>query len=404
MPVKNNITGLWRHYKLANMGSGITTGCDANGSLTGDSKAATNYSLKDLFLIVNSANSSTEQTVSTEKLLVGTPKTKVVNIGKATDSLDLEGPLLFTSTANTSEVPDLIINDPSLGGTYGDAGSVAAAMLYSATNFTTSSFQSSYAKSVGVTVDESGAKFNIGMVGDPTSLFADFSNPSNSIAPFGYDKNSQDATRPQKPLDKALRVGTFYDFFVEAQLNVRTGGSGFTPTWIDAAVRSISMNINIDAEQISLLGMGQAPYFAINQVAMEGSMKIVFPILQSSDGTFPTTIPTWQSLPNVFGTNPGSRYLYDANGNIIVGTDGKAEFVAPLNTFPDAPDKFVVDTVTIIPLYRCNGMPLFADGAFGSDLTLSKGINVVMKNSKVNIGTGVLEADMSYSAIFTATQ
>lgn len=417
MPVKNNITGLWRHYKLANMGDSVISGCTEDGSLTGGADATTSTALNKLYLIVNSANTSSTQTVNAEKLLVGTPKTKVVNIGAATDTLDVEGPLLFVSgdqATGQGKKPHLLANDTELHSVYGDASSVAAAMLSNATNFTSSSFMSSYAKSIGINVDENGVKFNIGMTGDPTSLYADFSDPTNSIAPFGYD-GIDTINRPSIALSKALRVATFYDFYVTASLNLRkynsTNTNKFEKIDVGAAVRSMSMNISIDAEQISLLGMGQAPYFAINQVAMEGSMKIVFPLMSSDGVSFPTAVPTWQSVPNPFHKNTtssgtadsvwaGNRWQYNSDGTF---TTTPPTMVAPTGVFPDAPDKLTIDQVTVIPKYMSNDATLFSDTAFGGDIKLSSGIDVVMQSSKVNISTGVLEADMSYRVIFTTS-
>lgn len=393
MGVRNNITGLWRHYKLSNIGT-VQTGADASGSLLG----GIGPSLKDLYLIVDSANSATQQDVSPVKTLVGTPKTKVVNIGKATDSLSINGPMFFMEDSNSSVdcTPKVLINKNGASSIYGDASSVAAAMLTSATNFTVSSNQTSYADKIGFSIDENGAKFDISMKGDPTSLFANFADPANSIAPFGYGAKDSNglaiAGTPATPLDVALRVGTFYDFYVSAMINATKSNNTFDDVEIGGAIRSMNININIEADQITLLGMGQAPLFAISQVALEGSMKVIFPLLSTDNISFPTAVPTWQAVPLAFLPGAGSRTVVSG---VPVPT--------PSCAFPDAPDKFKVDTITVIPKYVSNQAPLFASGAFGADIDLTNGMKVVMKSSKVNISSGVLEADMDFTGIFTTT-
>jgi len=405
MPVKNNITGLWRHYKLANFATNVYTGVDGNKSLIGGTGAGAGQKLlKDVFLIVDKADTTTEQETEAAKMLVGTPKTKVVKIGRATDKLSLSGPMLFSESQGSAVdcVPKPVIAETFGTTAYGDASSVAAAMLYSSTNFTATSNQTSYADKIGLNIDENGANFDISMVGDPTSLYANFYDPANSIAPFGYDGTAVGG-RPTDPLNKALRVGTFYDFYVNAQIKA-TSSTGSPPSFdstfqVGAAIRGITMNISIGAEQISLLGMGQAPFFAINQVAMEGTIKIVFPLLATTGtSNFKTPVPTWQAVPNAFpsaiqiaaGTLPGNRTI----SALGVPTP------AALCKFPDAPDKFVVDTVSVIPYYLSNNQPLFASGAFGGDIDITS-IKVVMKSSRVNISVGVLEADMAYQVIFS---
>lgn len=395
MPIKNNITGVWRHLKLVNSGS-TKTGYTGNRSLTADS-TGTLTNLKDIYIIAESATPGTDMSVQPVSLLQGTVKTKVVNIQESTDSLTVTGPMLLAETSSPSTTPQIVLANTS--NVFGDASNVAVAYLYDALNFNPTSGSTStihsYAESIEFSLDASGFKWTVGLKGDPTSLRPKYFDPSTSTIPFGHYTGSS-----VPKLETALRVATYYDFYVQASVKMATAMSGNTVTWetktLAGAIESMKSTIKIEADMVKLIGRGQAPIFSISKVSMSGSMSVIFPLCEevAGSGVYPTLVPTWQALPQPWGTSPN-----DAMGFRSVDNSGNLT-PTPTMDFPDTPDRFYVDEISIVPLYVSNGKPVIDATAFGDAGIDLSSMPVVIKQTNEEINSGIIKSSMQYEVIF----
>jgi hypothetical protein len=395
MPIKNNITGVWRHLKLVNAGTS-KTGYTADRSLTAD-PGATVTNLKDIYIIAESAAPGTDMSVQPKQLLQGTVKTKVVDIQESTDSLTVTGPMLLAETSSPSTTPQIVLANTT--NVFGDAANVAVAYLYDALSFNPTSGSSStihsYAESIEFTLDSNGFKWTVKLKGDPTSLRPKYFDPATSTIPFGHYTGS---AVPE--LETALRVATYYDFYVQASVKMATAMVGNNVTWqtktLAGAIESMTSTISIKADVVKLIGRGQAPIFSISGVSMSGSMSVIFPLCEevAGSGIYPTIVPTWQALPQPWGTAPD-----DAMGFRSVDNTGNLT-PAPTMDFPDTPDRFYVDEISIVPLYVSNGKPVIDSTAFGDvDIDLSS-MPVVIKQASEQINAGIIKSSMQYEVIF----
>jgi len=368
--VKSNITGIWRHVRLTSLVDGVTTGVDVDGSLI-----SAGYPLNGIYLIIQSATPKLSMETTPVPMLVGTPKTKVVRISFASDTLSITGPLLFAEV-DAALTPSLVLDKTS--GVYGDAANVAAAYLGTMLDPIALDGLTSFASAIGFTLDENGANFNITLEGDPGSLYPDFSDPDDDtiMIPFGYDADEYGLLpgTPTTPIGTALRVGSWYDFYITGTIRAKNNSGFETAQSIDGVVSKMSFNIQISSEKIPILGNDQAPLFAISSIQMTGSMDVIFPLLVDNGVNFPTPFTTMQRLDSVWGTTYST------------------------GDFPNYPDVFTIDTISAVPKYKVNDAPLFSDSLMGVDLSA---VDVVFNETSVDIGTGVLKASLSYIVIFT---
>jgi hypothetical protein len=379
MPVRNNITGIWRHLMLPNLTNYYTkmNGVQMQGCASGTGGA---IPLSTPIYIVNDASVATEQAVSVEKMLQGSAKTKIVNIQNATDSMRLNGQMLFAEGGSAPTGPQPLMKYTN--NQYADAGNIAVAFIYKATNIDVESSDHAYAESIGFNIDNSGAKWNMSLKGDPTSLFPDFVN--DSMIPYGYDGPVEQ--RVPYPLTTALRVGAWYDFYVEATVGCWSGGSSGTveETDVTAYISKYTMNIAIGSEQINLLGRGQAPYFGINSMAMNGSLEVVFSLMDP----MVTPVPTWQAVPGPWGTYKGMRNAYNDP--------------VPNTNRNDWPDVLTVDSISIVPKYVYGQEAIIENTTFGPGFEPTD-TKIIMKKSSIDINTGIIKASMDYEVIFSDT-
>ncbi len=394
MPIRNNITGIWRHLYLRNLSNSYQTSVSSAGGYDGSGGSSVS-NLNTVVLIVESANFRTEQDVSTSSLLQGTVKTKVLQIGAATDSLEVSGPTLFAESSTTSDTTPKLLYAASTGTKYGDAGNVAVSFLEGALDITSSSAQNSFVEKIGLSIDESGVKWDVSLKGDPTSLYPEFGS-SGTTLPYGESTNSPAGPDTSDGLPTALREGRWFDFYVPTTVTFWDGATG-TPGAVDisATIKSYSANIDIGYDQINLVGTGQAPWFAINKIAMNGTISLVFPLLEILYGQEYAPVPTWQAVPNAW--TAGSS-VYTSYGSRLPSSTGVDP--ATTGTFPDRPDICTVDSMAVIPKFVSNGGDVFPSTLFGFPSGNST-TAIVMKSSSINVGTGILTADMDYEVIFT---
>ncbi len=401
MPVRNNITGIWRHLRLNE--STLYSGYTSDRSLTADQTAASaRQSLDQLFMIVENANFESQQSVSPTPLMQGTAKTKVVTIKEATDTLSITGPMLLAESddagAGATATPKIVMAETN--NQFGDASTIATAYLYSALSFDPTlgitTTVHSYAKEIKMDLSANGFNWTVNVEGDPTSLRPAYCIPAQSTIPYGYFGDG--TLTPSPKLETALRVAVFYDFYILAtvKMAVNNGGTiAYQNTSMAGVIESMTSTISISAEPTLLIGRGQAPIFTINHVAMSGSMSVIFPLLDTvGNGEMPTPVPTWQAVPEPWGDAKGFR-------DIVGGVLDPAPNAGGVLQFPDTPDQFYIDEISIVPLYVSNGKPILDSTAFGMDpsIDLSQ-MPVVIKQASENIGPGLIKSQLSYEVIF----
>ena len=377
MPVRTNITGVWRVVKLSNI-IGVGSNVLSTGTLIGDVANP----LSGLYLVLEKAEFENQMDVSPMQLTQGTAKTKVLDIRNSTDSLNVSGPMLFASqNIAPTATPNPIVYPVLAAGSniFGDASTVAVAYLNGALDPTNA--QNSYAESITISLDENGASFNTNIKGDPTSLYPNFSPIGTTVVPLGSDV-------PDLP--SALRKGQWYDFYVEASITMATGGdpSGANPTFakVDTvgAVKSMSYNIQIGADPFNLLGRGQAPWFAIKSIAMTCNMTLVFPLLNldANYTRFNTPLVTAQHLPGPWGPEYGDS----------------SPLTTPSGLFPERPDYFTIDTIDLSPKYKANGENLLDPSVFG--MTSLDDISGVIQRSKVSLSGQLITSELEFQVVF----
>ena len=377
MPVRTNIAGVWRVVSLKNV-KGIGSNVTSDGTLIGD---ITNL-LSSKYLILEKADFEGRMDVSPMQLTQGTAKTKVLDIRNATDTLSVSGPMLFASqNIGPTATPSPIVYPVLAAGSnlFGDASTVATAYLNGALDPQNS--QNSYAESIRISVDDNGAMFNVQIKGDPTSLYPNFAPVGSSVVPLGS----------QVPdLPSALRKAQWFDFYVESSILMATGGNadGSDPTFATVstvgAIKSMSYNIQIGAQQFNLVGRGQAPWFAINSIALTANISLVFPLLNlDADYTrFNTPLITAQHLPGPWGPEYGDS----------------SPLTVPTGKFPDRPDFFTVDTLDLSPKYKDNGANLLDPTLFGM-ISLTD-IPGVVQRSRVSLSGQLITSELEFQVVF----
>jgi len=378
MPVRTNISGIWRVVKLTNV-TGIGSNVQSTGTLIGDPLNP----ISGLYLLLERASFENQMEVSPMQLTQGTALTKVLDIRNSTDTLSVSGPMLFASqNISPSAIPSPVVYPVLAAGTkiFGDASTVATAYLSGA--LTPQNNANSYATDISITIDENGATFDTNIKGDPTSLYPNFAPVGNSVVPLG-------SSIPDLP--SALRKAQWYDFYVEAGVTMVNSGNpdGSDPTFatvdVVGAIKSMKYSISIGAEPFNLVGRGQAPWFAINKIALVANMTLVFPLLNLDvDYTrFNTPFVTAQYLPGPWGPEYGDS----------------SPLVTPSGLFTERPDFFTIDTIDLSPKYKANGENVLDPNLF-SVVSLDN-LSGVYKRSKVNISGQLITSELEFEVVFT---
>lgn len=253
---------------------------------------------------------------------------------------------------------------------------------------------------ISMTLGDNGFSFTTNLKGDPSSLYPKFYSNTETTIPYGDDPDQAGSQN----VDTALRKATWYDFYLPITVRTVTGTTGTGVTLaadvnMAAAIRDWSGTITIGTDEFTLIGRGQAPWWSISSVKMNGSFTVVFPILGEIGGvtgTYHTVIPTWQAVPWPWG---------EQGGDITVGTGfgsrtiTEAGAVDPLSggIVGDRPDVFTISKVGILPLYVKNSAPVLGDIPLDVDDNLS----IVIKESSVDIKSGIIEAKVQYEVIFS---
>lgn len=396
MPVKNNIVGVWRNVRLTNASDNIKVSTDSSGTMWGSTG---NTPINTIKLLLDSADFKTAMNVSSLEMIQGTAFTKAVDIKEASDSLGISGPMLFAEREDSASSYSNPLPLNAYNRFFGDASTVAAAYLWNALNIKTGTITHEVIDSINMSLGDGGFTFSTTLKGDPSSLYPKFYSNNGTTIPYGDDPNESGSQNVQT----ALRKATWYDFYLPITIKtvVGTVGTGVELSQdvnIAAAIRSWKGNITIGTEPFNLIGRGQAPWWSISSVKMNGDFTVVFPILGEVDGTgtYHTIIPTWQAVPlpwgerggNInMGTGFGARTII-ANGDIIPKVEGNVG---------DRPDIFTISKVGILPLYVKNSAPVLGDIPTDENGYLS----VVIKDSSVNIKAGIIEAQVTYEVIFS---
>jgi hypothetical protein len=402
MPVKNNIVGVWRNVQLVNASNDIKVTTSADGTIYG--KNATKQ-INQIKLLLESANFATEMAVNPLQMIQGTAFTKAVDIKSAKDTLTINGPMLLAELPDTAASGSYNTDAPLLLNAYdsdfGDASTVAGAYLWNALNIGSGTITHELVDNISMTLDDNGFTFSISLKGDPSSLYPKFYSNTGTTIPYGDDPTVEGSEN----VDTALRKATWYDFYLPITIRTVTGTTGTGLQLSDtiniaAAIRKWTGNIQIGTkDEFNLIGRGQAPWWSISSVAMNGTFTVVFPILGeiSGAGTYHTVVPTWQAVPYPWGEKgvplpPGVGF-----GARTITAAGAISPV-PTGDVGDRPDVFTISQVGILPLYVKNSEMVLGDIPTNDT---DNNLSIVLKKSAVNITAGVIQADVDYEVIFS---